>query len=153
MGSQRVKHDWVTFTFTSILHTRALFSKENGLEILFCLYVNSSPLLSLLSLTKNQSCTFKHLTQTQAQTLLLHPEFSKHNTKWKKMNNQKAFTKPEICFPSKKTWKTQAASQDSAGSDMQSIQKSYFTIKVNMDVEWEISLAQLTYSSFRSRGT
>lgn len=43
----------------------------------------------------------------QVQTLLLHPEFPKQNTKWEKMNSQKAFTKPELCFISKKTWKIQ----------------------------------------------
>lgn len=43
----------------------------------------------------------------QVQTLLLHPEFPKKNTKWEKMNSQKAFTKPELCFISKKTWKIQ----------------------------------------------
>ena len=91
------------FHFTKASCTQELYSMENGLEnFVFCLCVNSSPLLSLIPLTK-KSCTFKHLTQTQAQTLLLHPEFPKQNTKWKKMNNQKAFTKPEICFPCKKT--------------------------------------------------
>lgn len=59
------------------------------------------------------------------------------------MNNQKAFTKPEICFISKKTWKIQAVSQDPAVSDVQWIQKSYFMIKVNTDTGWERSLAEL----------
>lgn len=41
----------------------------------------------------------------QAQTLLLYPEFPKQYTKWRwgvRMNNQKTFTKPEICFITKK---------------------------------------------------
>lgn len=79
----------------------------------------------------------------QVQTLLLHSEFPKPDTKWKKMNNQKSFTKPEICFISKKTWKIQAVSQDPAGSEGQLIQKSYFVIKVNTDARWDISLAEL----------
>lgn len=79
----------------------------------------------------------------QVQMLLLHPEFPKQNTKGKKMNNQKAFTKPEICFISKKTWKIQAVSQDPAASDVQWIQKSHFMIKVNTDTGWDRSLAEL----------
>lgn len=60
------------------------------------------------------------------------------------MNNQKAFTtKPESCFPSRKTWKIQAVSQDPAGSDVQLIQKSYFMTKVNTDVGGETGLAEL----------
>lgn len=55
------------------------------------------------------------------------------------MNNQKAFTKPEICFISKKTWKIQAVSQDPAVSDVRWIQKSYFMIKVNTDTGRERS--------------
>lgn len=40
----------------------------------------------------------------------------------------------EICFPSKNMKNSDSEDQDLAGSDMQSIQKSYFLIKVNMDV-------------------
>lgn len=59
------------------------------------------------------------------------------------MNKQRAFTKPEICSASNKTWNIQAASQDPAGSDVQVIQKSYFIIKANTDAGREISLAKL----------
>lgn len=63
------------------------------------------------------------------------------------MNNQKAFTKPEICFISKKTWKIQAVSKDPAVSDVQWIQKPYFMSKVNTDTRWKRSLAELRIST------